>query len=94
MLLSSCFTNQIPPTVLCISNCLVFFTKLSSFVSLHNRTLTTLILGLVYVGVSAAFAWRESERSARTVVLVSLVYLPLVLTVALVDPVVSLVLRS
>lgn len=57
-------------------------------------TLTTLTLGLIYLAASAAFAWREDVRSARAVVLVSLVYLPLVLTVALVDPVVSLVLRG
>ncbi len=57
-------------------------------------TLTALALGLLYVGASFLFAWRETKAHARAVVFVSLAYLPLVLTAALVDPVVSLVLRS
>jgi len=55
---------------------------------------TALLLGLVYAGASAAFAWQETRRTARTVLFVSLFYLPLVLTAALVDPVVSLALRN
>ncbi|HED67048.1 MAG TPA: protoheme IX farnesyltransferase [Planctomycetes bacterium] len=57
-------------------------------------TALALGLGLAYCAASAAFAWRESRSTARLVLLVSLIYLPLVLTGALVDPVVSSVLGN
>jgi len=57
-------------------------------------TVASLLLGLAYAAASAAFAWRESRRSARAVLFVSLVYLPLVLTASLIDPVVSLALSN
>ncbi len=40
---------------------------------------------VVYAAASAAFAWRESVRTARTVLIASLVYLPMLFLVALVD---------
>jgi len=46
-------------------------------------------LGLGYVVASFAFARRESVRTARAVLLASLVYLPLVFTAALIDPALS-----
>ena len=55
---------------------------------------TVLLAGLVYAAASAAFAWKPTVKSARRVLFTSLVYLPIVFTVALVDPVVSLTLRS
>ena len=52
--------------------------------------IAALALGLAYVVASAAFALRETRTRARAVLLVSLVYLPLILTFVLLDPVVRL----
>ena len=49
----------------------------------------TFLLGVGYVAFSAGFAWRVSRRSARVLLLFSLLYLPLILSVALFDPVVQ-----
>ena len=57
-------------------------------------TAAALLLGLLYVGAAGAFAWDTTRRSARTLLLVSLAYLPLILSAALFDPVVSSVLRT
>ena len=57
-------------------------------------TCVALVLGLAYAGAALAFALRERERTARVVLLVSLVHLPLLLSAALFDPVVSLVLAD
>ncbi len=51
-------------------------------------TAGALVLGALYVAASAAFALRESRERARAVLLVSLVYLPLVLSLVLLDPLV------
>lgn len=40
-----------------------------------------LLLGLAYLAAAMSFAWKESRRSARGVLWVSLVYLPLMLAV-------------
>lgn len=56
--------------------------------------LAALVLGLAYALAAGAFAWRTSRRTARNLLLVSLAYLPLLLSAALFDPVVSLVLRN
>ena len=53
-----------------------------------------LVLGLAYALSSAAFAWRETRFSARTLLFVSLLYLPLVFSAVLFDPVVSQALRN
>jgi protoheme IX farnesyltransferase len=50
--------------------------------------LSALALGLAYAGSAAAFALRESERRARVLLLVSLGYLPALLTSVLLDPLV------
>jgi len=50
-----------------------------------------LLLGAAYAGASALFALRESQRRARAVLFVSLAYLPLLFSLALLDPVVALV---
>ncbi len=47
------------------------------------------LLGLAYVGAAACFALRESRRSARATLFVSLAHLPLLLSAALLDPFVS-----
>lgn len=47
-------------------------------------------LGLGYLAAAAAFALREDERRARTLLLASLVYLPAVLCLAVFDPTVAL----
>jgi protoheme IX farnesyltransferase len=52
------------------------------------------VLGAGYALASAAFAWRESRVTARTLLLVSLIHLPLVFSAALFDPVVSQALES
>lgn len=57
-------------------------------------TAAVLVVGLAYVAASAAFAWRESRTTARALLYVSLVYLPLVFSAALFDPVVSQALRN
>ena len=57
-------------------------------------TAAALVLGCFYAAASAAFAWRESRASARTLLLASLVYLPLVFSAVLFDPVVSRALRN
>ena len=49
-----------------------------------------LIAGAAYLGASALFAWKESRRRARTLLLVSLVHLPALLACAVADPVVNL----
>jgi protoheme IX farnesyltransferase len=54
----------------------------------------TFLLSLGYVGFSAAFAWRVSHRSSRALLLFSLLYLPLTLSVALFDPVVQSLIQS
>jgi protoheme IX farnesyltransferase len=47
------------------------------------------VLSLAYVAASARFALRPSEKSARTLLHASLVHLPLVLSLVLLDPVVG-----
>jgi len=49
---------------------------------------SALVLGLVYVAASAAFALREEARRARLVLYVSLFYLPVLFSLTLLDPVV------
>lgn len=53
--------------------------------------LSALVLGLVYIAAAAAFALREGERTARALLFTSLVYLPLLFSAVLLDPVVHLV---
>ncbi len=48
--------------------------------------LGALLLGAAYLAASVAFAWKETERSARAVLLVSLFYLPLIFSLILFDP--------
>ncbi|MDZ4773188.1 MAG: heme o synthase [Planctomycetota bacterium] len=43
-------------------------------------------LGLCYCAASMRFAWRQDRATARTLLLVSLVYLPLVLVLVVFDP--------
>lgn len=50
--------------------------------------LGALLLGLAYVAASLAFALREDARRARLVLHVSLVYLPVLFSLTLLDPVV------
>lgn len=57
-------------------------------------TAAALLLGLAYVAGSAAFAWRETRLTARALLVTSLVYLPLVFSAVLFDPVVSQALRN
>jgi len=52
-------------------------------------SLGALLLSFGYVAASARFAARPSERSARALLYASLAYLPLVLTLVLLDPVVG-----
>jgi protoheme IX farnesyltransferase len=52
-------------------------------------SLGALVLSLAYVAASARFALQPSEKSARTVLLASLAYLPLVFALVLFDPVVG-----
>ena len=47
-----------------------------------------LVLGLAYLGASFAFALREDARRARTLLLASLLYLPGLLAMILLDPMV------
>jgi protoheme IX farnesyltransferase len=47
-------------------------------------------LGLVYLGAALAFAWRQTDARARALLRVSLVYLPLLFSAILADPVVRL----
>jgi len=47
-----------------------------------------LLLGLVYAAASLRFALRETRERARAVVLTSLVYVPALLTLTLIDPLV------
>jgi protoheme IX farnesyltransferase len=56
-------------------------------------TTAALALGLAYTTSSAVFAWRETRTSARTLLLTSLLYLPLLFAAVLFDPVVSEALR-
>ena len=49
-----------------------------------------LLLGLAYVGTSAAFALRQDRGRARLLLFTSLAYLPLILLAVLADPVVRL----
>lgn len=49
--------------------------------------LGALVASLAYAAAALRFAWRENQRNARLVLYVSLVYLPLVLGLALFDPV-------
>jgi len=46
---------------------------------------SALVLGLVFLGYSLAFGFRQNARSARRLLLVSVVYLPLVLLFMVVD---------
>ncbi|MDA1265723.1 MAG: heme o synthase [Planctomycetota bacterium] len=48
-----------------------------------------LVLGLAYLAASVAFALREDRRRARGLLFTSLVYLPLLLVLILLDPVVA-----
>ena len=57
-------------------------------------TAAALVLGVAYVAASLAFAVRESRPTARALLLTSLVYLPLLFSAVLLDPVVSQALRS
>jgi len=52
-------------------------------------TLGAFALTLLYVAAAARFAWREDAPSARLVLFASLVHLPLVLALVLLDPVVG-----
>ena len=56
--------------------------------------IATFLLGVGYVAFSAGFALRVSRRSARALLLFSLLYLPLILSVALFDPVVQSLIQS
>jgi protoheme IX farnesyltransferase len=56
-------------------------------------TAAALVLGLAYAASSAFFAWRETRTRARTLLLTSLFYLPLLFAAVLFDPVVSEALR-
>lgn len=47
-----------------------------------------LVLGLAYLAASVAFALREDERRARVLLVTSLIYLPVLFAVILIDPVV------
>ncbi|MCB9913815.1 MAG: protoheme IX farnesyltransferase [Planctomycetes bacterium] len=49
-----------------------------------------LVLALIYLAAAAGFARAQTTRTARTLLLVSLVYLPLLLSLVLFDPVVHL----
>ena len=53
-----------------------------------------LVLGLGYAAFSAGFAWRATRFTARGVLFSSLLYLPLILSVALFDPVVQSLIQS
>jgi len=53
-----------------------------------------LAVGALYLAAAMAFAWRESRRSARWLLLSSLIYLPCVFAAVLFDPVVLRVLRQ
>jgi len=53
-----------------------------------------LVLGLGYLAAAVAFAVREDERRARTLLLVSIAYLPGVFATILADPVVRIVLAG
>ncbi len=52
-------------------------------------TAGALVLGLVYLLASGKFAWRQDERSARSLLFVSLLYLPLLYLLILSDPAVG-----
>jgi protoheme IX farnesyltransferase len=52
-------------------------------------TAGALALGILYLAAAGAFAWRPSERSARLLLLGSLVYLPVLYLFILSDPVVG-----
>jgi protoheme IX farnesyltransferase len=52
--------------------------------------LGALALGLGYAAAAARFAWRTDERSARTLLHVSLIHLPLYLGLVLLDPIVRM----
>jgi heme o synthase len=43
--------------------------------------MTAIVLGLVYLAASVGFAWNESRLTARRLLWISLVYLPLLLVV-------------
>jgi protoheme IX farnesyltransferase len=53
-------------------------------------TVAALLLGLVYLAASVAFALRETAPRARTLLFVSLVYLPVLFSATLADPVVRI----
>jgi protoheme IX farnesyltransferase len=53
-----------------------------------------LVLGLGYLAASIAFALRECRPRARRLLLVSVFYLPALLAVVLIDPVVRTALRN
>jgi protoheme IX farnesyltransferase len=50
-------------------------------------TVGAALLGFAYIAASARFAWRQERASARRLLWVSLIYLPLVLCLAVLDPV-------
>ncbi len=49
-------------------------------------TIGAFVLGLGYLAASARFAWKQDRTTARRLLLVSLVHLPLVLLLAVLDP--------
>ena len=53
-----------------------------------------LLVGAIYAGFALRFAHRQSYSSARGLLLVSLVYLPVVYSLALFDPIVQLAIRN
>jgi protoheme IX farnesyltransferase len=54
--------------------------------------LAALACGVAYVAAAASFAWRETTAAARSVLVVSLIYLPVLFSAILFDPTVSRVL--
>jgi protoheme IX farnesyltransferase len=53
-----------------------------------------LLAGVIYAGFALRFARHQSQSSARGLLLVSLVYLPVVYSLALFDPIVQLAIRN
>jgi protoheme IX farnesyltransferase len=51
--------------------------------------LIALACGAAYALAAVLFAWRETRRTARSVLFASLVYLPVLFTAVLIDPTVS-----
>jgi protoheme IX farnesyltransferase len=55
--------------------------------------IAAVVLGFAYAASAAVFAWRETRTSARSLLFVSLAYLPLLFSAVLFDPAVSQALR-